>query len=318
MSERLQRRLARAGVASRRHAEDLIRAGRVTVNGRPAVLGMVVGPADTVEVDGRVLPEAPGPVYLALHKPAGYTTSLRDPHAAHVVTELIPARWGRVFPVGRLDRDTTGLLILTNDGELAHRLMHPRYGVPKVYEAWVKGVPGPVHLERLNRGVRLDDGWARPEACELVRTAGGESLIRLTLAEGRKREVRRLFQAVGHPVVALKRVQYGPIRLDGLAPGQARPLTPREIEALKRLVEAPGGRPKTRASIPLAGRSRTAPRAPRETRPKSVTRISGEEITRRGERTTAGAHVARRGRVGASQPGTILGDPGRHRRRPDR
>jgi 23S rRNA pseudouridine2605 synthase len=296
--QRLQQALARAGVASRRAAEALIRAGRVTVNGQVAVLGATVGPDDRVAVDGAPLPVQPPAVYLALNKPAGYTTSLRDPHAAHVVTELVPPRFGRVYPVGRLDRDTTGLILLTNDGELAYRLMHPRYRVPRVYQAWVKGVPGPTHLARLRKGVDLGDGTMRAAAVRVVKVAADASLVEITLTEGRKREVRRLFQAVGHPVRELKRVRFGTVTLGDLALGQVRPLTHREVRELRSLVEEPKGLTQTERSAVFAARK--------------------EDQTRRVPGTTARVDLERGGRVGAAGPRASFRDAGGHRRRAHR
>ncbi|WP_018110839.1 pseudouridine synthase [Thermus igniterrae] len=223
---RLQAFLARAGVASRRKAEDLIRKGRVRVNGALAVLGQRVGLEDVVEVDGRrvVLPE---PVVLALYKPRGYTTTRRDPHAERTVFALLPPIPG-LHPVGRLDRDSEGLLLFTNDGDLTLRLTHPRYGVRKVYRVWTKeGTLAEAVCRRLERGVVLEDGPARALSCK---PAPGGAL--LTLREGRKREVRRMLQAVGFSVVRLLRLRVGPIGLRGLRPGQYRRLSPEEVRAL--------------------------------------------------------------------------------------
>ena len=238
MSIRVQRILQQAGLASRRAAEEWIRAGRVTVNGRPIALGEAADPAkDQIAVDGRPVQVEDKPrVYLALHKPPGYTTSLKDRHAEHLISELIPKKFGRLFPVGRLDRDSEGLILLTNDGAMAHALMHPSKGITKLYEVWVEGVPRKSHLDRMRRGIMLEDGLAQADRVDLVKKSDGRALLRIALHEGRKREVRRIFDSIGHPVVQLTRVQYGNIRLEGLDPGRSRPLTHREVRELKALL----------------------------------------------------------------------------------
>ncbi|KHG65497.1 pseudouridine synthase [Thermus sp. 2.9] len=227
---RLQAFLARAGVASRRKAEALIQEGLVRVNGEVAHLGQKVGLKDVVEVAGKrvILPER---VILALHKPKGYTTTRSDPHAQKTVYELLPEIPG-LHPVGRLDRDSEGLLLFTNDGELTFRLTHPRHGVQKVYRVWTEGGTLPEGVcRRLLKGVMLEDGPAKALAC---RPAPGGAF--LTLAEGRKREVRRMLKAVGYPVKRLLRVQVGPIRLGNLPPGKWRRLSSEEEKALLRQV----------------------------------------------------------------------------------
>jgi 23S rRNA pseudouridine2605 synthase len=224
---RLNAYLARGGVASRRGAEDLIRAGRVRVNGEVAGLATFVEPRDTVEVDGR--PIEPEPLtYVLLHKPAGVVTTARDPQGRATVVGLV-GHERRIVPVGRLDADTTGALLLTNDGPLAHRLMHPRYEVDKVYEAEVEGEPSDEALAQLAEGVELDDG---PTAPARVRSLG-PSLVELTIHEGRKHQVKRMLQAVGHPVRRLHRSRYAWLTLDGLAPGELRELTPDEVKRLR-------------------------------------------------------------------------------------
>lgn len=236
---RLQRYLAMAGMASRRQAEAWIAAGRVTVNGQVARLGQRVGPGDQVAVDGEPVASRPGRVVLALYKPVGYTTSLADPHAEHLVRELIPPEVGRVFPVGRLDRDSSGLLLLTNDGELAFRLTHPRFGVSKAYEVWVEGHPGPGHLRRAREGVELGDGRARAAGVRVLQRLPDRTLLAVTLREGKKREIRRLFEVLGHPVLELCRVRFGNVTLEGLKPGEVRKLTDEEVARLWRLVALP-------------------------------------------------------------------------------
>ncbi len=232
--ERLQKTLARAGFGSRRSCEGLIVAGRVGVNGRQATLGDRVDPqTDEVRVDGHRVVTDPGLRYFALHKPRGVTTTMRDPHAERDLRHLLPAG-PRVFPVGRLDRNTEGLLLLSNDGDLAHRLAHPRHGVEKEYLAEVDGTPGPRHLARLRRGVRLDDGPARAEGASLAARSGGRGAVRIVMTEGRKQEVRRMLDAVGLPVRRLIRTRVGPVRLGRLQRGEVRELTAEEIQALYR------------------------------------------------------------------------------------
>jgi 23S rRNA pseudouridine2605 synthase len=224
---RLNAYLARAGVASRRGAEELIRAGRVRVNGEVAGLATFVEGNDTVEVDGS--PIKPEPLtYVLLHKPAGVVTTARDPQGRLTVVGLV-GHERRVVPVGRLDADTTGALLLTNDGPLAHRLMHPRYEVDKVYEAEVEGEPGEHALARLRKGVELEDGLTAPADAELV----GPSRVELTIHEGRKHQVKRMLEAVGHPVRQLHRKGYAGLTLDGLEPGEWRELTSDEVKRLR-------------------------------------------------------------------------------------
>jgi 23S rRNA pseudouridine2605 synthase len=232
--ERLQRALARAGIASRRGSEDLIRDGRVTLNGRVATLGDRVDPSrDRVAVDGVGVGLDPDLRYFAFHKPAGVTSTASDPHAEVDLTGFFPPG-PRVFAVGRLDRDTQGLLLFTNDGELANRLMHPRHGIEREYLAEVDGVPTDRHAARLRRGVELEDGPARALAARPVARSGGRGAVRLVLAEGRKREVRRMLAAVGLPVRRLVRVRYGPVRLGRIPAGQTRELSSAEVRALYR------------------------------------------------------------------------------------
>jgi 23S rRNA pseudouridine2605 synthase len=224
---RLNRLLAQAGVASRRAADELISDGRVTVNGLVAEVGARVDETDDVRVDGRPLtPERQ--VHLALHKPTGLITTASDPQGRRTVLDLVEVP-ERVYPVGRLDRDTTGLLLVTNDGELAHRLMHPRHGIEKTYVAEVTGRPDEAALRRLAEGVDLEDG---PTAPARVRRLG-PSTVELVIHEGRNRQVRRMLEAVGHPVRTLRRTAYGGVQLAGLEPGEWRPLTPGELQRLR-------------------------------------------------------------------------------------
>lgn len=224
---RLNAYLARAGVASRRKADELIEAGRVRVNGKPGELNTFVGSDDRVEVDGRPVAKQ-RLAYLLLHKPAGVVTTASDPQGRPTVVGLVPAE-PRVVPVGRLDADTTGALVLTNDGELAHRLAHPRYEVDKVYVADVEGEPSDEAMARLAGGVELEDGrTARARVRRL-----GPARIELTLHEGRKRQVRRMCEAVGHPVRRLHRSAYAGLTVRGLAPGSWRELSADEVERLR-------------------------------------------------------------------------------------
>lgn len=227
---RLNAYLARAGVASRRGADELIKAGRVRVNGRLGKLNTFVSVQDIVEVDGRHVREQ-SLAYVLLHKPAGTITTARDPHGRPTVVDLVrhPAR---VVPVGRLDVDTTGALLLTNDGELAHRLAHPRYRVDKVYEAQVEGEPSGEALSQLSEGVELEDGPSAPARARSL----GRDRIELTVHEGRKHQVKRMCEAVGHPVRRLHRTRYAGLAVEGLGPGEWRELESEEVESLRRLV----------------------------------------------------------------------------------
>ena len=227
---RLNAYLARAGVASRRSADELIKSGRVRVNGRLGKLNTFVSVQDIVEVDGRHVREQ-SLAYVLLHKPAGTITTARDPHGRPTVVDLVrhPAR---VVPVGRLDVDTTGALLLTNDGELAHRLAHPRYEVDKVYEAEVEGEPSGEALARLSEGVELVDGRSAPAQARSL----GRDRIELTVHEGRKHQVKRMCEVVGHPVRRLHRTRYAGLTVQGLGPGEWRELESEEVESLRRLV----------------------------------------------------------------------------------
>ncbi|MGH2739769.1 MAG: pseudouridine synthase [Actinomycetota bacterium] len=239
--ERLQKVLARAGVGSRRACEELIVEKRVAVNGRTATIGDKVDTTtDRVEVDGARVPLDPMLRYFALNKPTGVVTTARDPGGRPDISQFAP-NGPRVFPVGRLDRDTEGLLLLTNDGELANRLTHPRYGVEKEYLAEVKGRPSRQTLARLERGVELDDGIARAVSARAVAHREGRSAVRLVLTEGRKREVRRMLASVGLPVVRLVRTRVGGVQLGRLRPGSVRPLRPEEVRDLYRSGQGVGG-----------------------------------------------------------------------------
>jgi pseudouridine synthase len=224
---RLNAYLARAGVASRRGADELIKAGRVRVNGEPGRLNTFVGRGDAVALDGE--PVAPQRLaYVLLNKPAGTVTTARDPQGRPTVVDLVDLP-ERVVPVGRLDVDTTGALLLTNDGPLAHRLAHPRYGVEKTYVVDVEGEPDNAALGRLADGIELDDGPTAPAQARRL----GPSKIELTIHEGRNRQVRRMFDAVGHPVRRLHRTAYAGLTLGGLEPGTWRELEPSEVRRLR-------------------------------------------------------------------------------------
>ena len=224
---RLNAYLARAGVASRRGADELIKAGRVTVNGEPGQLNTFVGAQDRVEVDGEPV-SAQELRYVLLHKPAGTVTTASDPQGRPTVVELVDVP-ERIVPVGRLDADTTGALLLTNDGPLAHRLAHPRYGVEKVYEVDVEGRPGDAALQALAKGVELEDGLTAPATVRRL----APSRFELTLHEGRNRQVKRMLEAVGHPVRRLHRSRYAGLTLEGLEPGAWRELEPSEVKRLQ-------------------------------------------------------------------------------------
>lgn len=247
MSERLQKLLARAGYGSRRAVEALIREGRVSVNGALATLGSRADAAsDRIEVDGRPIELPSQHTYLLLHKPRGYVTTVRDPQGRPTVMRLLPPGTPQsVVPVGRLDFNTEGALLFTDDGELAHRLTHPRWQVEKEYLALVRGIPHQRALSRLRTGVIVDGEQTAPARVERLRAPAskrapeGTAWLRLVLHEGRKRQVRLMCAAVGHPVLDLVRVRVGPVRLGRLPVGVTRPLTAREVAGLRRLVGLP-------------------------------------------------------------------------------
>lgn len=228
--ERLQKVLARVGLGSRRVCEDLIASGRVSVNGERAVLGKRVDAEhDVIALDGTPIGVKSGLVYYLLNKPTGVVTTADDPQGRPTVIDLVPDE-PRVFPVGRLDMDTEGLLLLTNDGDLTHRLTHPSFGVDKEYVAQVEGEPTRRSVRKLREGLELDDGLTAPAQAALV----GPAVIRLTIHEGRNRQVRRMCEAIGHPVTRLIRTRIGPLADRKLKPGAWRELTIDEIRALER------------------------------------------------------------------------------------
>ncbi|MDO4405336.1 MAG: pseudouridine synthase [Atopobiaceae bacterium] len=253
---RLQRFLARAGVASRRGSENLMTAGRVRVNGQVvSELGSKVDPlVDVVEVDGRRVSLADGYAYLVLNKPRGYLSTMRDPHGRPCVEHLVPTkRYPGLFPVGRLDADTTGLLLFTTNGDAAQRMLHPSMHVWKHYVALVRGVPSKEDLQRLREGVRLDDGYAQPAEATLLRSGDsriapvapegipyGHAVVGLRIHEGKKHQVKRMLKAVGHDVIRLHRDEFGPIGLGDVASGCWRELTAKERSQIEALLHDTG------------------------------------------------------------------------------
>ncbi len=236
MKERLQKLIAAAGLASRRQAEEWIEAGRVVVNGQVACLGDKADPErDRVEIDGKPLPREERKVYLLLNKPVGYVTTLKDPQGRPIVTDLVKDLGVRLFPVGRLDANTEGLLLLTNDGDLAQRLAHPRHKIAKTYLVKARGHLSEQARQQLEQGVVLDDGRTLPAEVSRLRTSGNNSWFELTLREGRNRQVRRMCERVGHPVVRLKRIRLGFLTLEGTATGRYRVLTATEISRLSEI-----------------------------------------------------------------------------------
>lgn len=235
---RLQKVLAAAGIASRRASEELILDGRVEVNGSIVMeLGTRVDPEkDTIRVDGSRIPAARHHVYLVLNKPRGVVSTMDDPEGRRTLSDFVPPRTSRLFHVGRLDTNTEGLIVLTNDGEFAHRMAHPSYEVKKTYLAEVAGVIDPKTVKRIERGLKLDDGPVKPDRVKVVSTTESKSLVQITLHEGRNRIVRRMMEAVGHPVDRLSRIGIGPIRLGQLAPGESRELTRDELGKLLDIV----------------------------------------------------------------------------------
>lgn len=283
VEERLQKVLAHAGVASRRRAEEMIAEGRVRVNGEVVTqLGTKVNPhRDIIEVDGRPLGKPERPVYILLNKPRGVLSAARDVRGRKTVVDLVPAR-SRLYPVGRLDLDSEGLMLLTNDGALALRLAHPRYEHEKEYRVLVAGVPTEEALARLRAGVGLEGGRTRPAQVEIEKS-DGDTWLRMVLREGRKRQIRRMLEKVGYQVLRLIRVRMGPLQLGDLPAGAYRPLTRKELAAIRRI---------RREDVEAA-----RPRLPRHGR-------------------VDGAGQARRRRGGRAASGKPAGQRGEQRRRP--
>lgn len=237
-TERLHVRVARSGVCSRRAAEQLIREGRIEVNGSIVIeLGYKVTPEDEIRVDGMVVKTSKH-YTVVLNKPLGVVTTLSDPQGRPTILKYIPDYGTQLKPVGRLDMDTEGVLLCTNDGDLAHRLAHPRYGVEKEYQAVVLGLVGEESMEKLRNGVFVEGRKTAPAKVELIHAEPKTNTtgIRITIHEGRKRQVRLMFETVGHPVKSLKRVRYGPLRVKGMRAGEARLLGQKEVEELRRMV----------------------------------------------------------------------------------
>lgn len=303
--QRLQKVMAQAGVASRRHSEDLIQAGRVTVNGRVVTeLGTKVTPGrDLVEVDGRALGRPERLVYILLNKPKGYVTTLYDPQGRPMVTDLLGADVGqRVYPVGRLDFETEGLLLLTNDGELANALMHPARQVKKTYVARVRGVPNPTKLQELERGIQLDDGPTAPAEAKLLDVLGPNgAVVSLRIHEGRNRQVRRMFAAIGHEVISLRRTTLGPLNLHRVALGEWRELTTREVTDLRQSVALKPSRgyegPAKGAKPERLAPAGEAAAGPRPAKPGRFARVRGEAApVGGGPKPAGGGKPAVRGR----------------------
>lgn len=235
--ERLQKYLAHAGIGSRRSCEELIVQGKVKVNGQViTTLGTKIDPhKDIVQINGKRVQKKDKKVYILLNKPAGYVTTSKDPQGRPTVLDLIKERDTRIYPVGRLDFETEGLLLLTNDGELAYRLTHPKYRVKKVYHVLVKGVPKEKSLQQLRKGILLEDGMTQPAEVKVLKSENNSTLLELTIHEGKKRQVRRMCEAINHPVINLKRIKIGFLTLGSLPKGKYRELSVHEIRQLKKL-----------------------------------------------------------------------------------
>ena len=261
---RLQKLLAQAGICSRRAAETLIRQGRVQLNGRTITeLGTRARRADRVTVDGKPLPVRSEAVHVVVHKPAGVVTTLRDPEGRPTIRTLLPRGLPRVFPVGRLDVRSTGLVLLTNDGALAERLMHPRHHVARVYRVKVGGTPDARALGRLQRGIRLDDGATAPAEVVIERSLPTKTWLRITVHEGRHHLVRRLCEAIGHRAEKLQRTAIGPLHLGKLPPGAARVLTGSEVRALRHAVASTQRQPPPETVVARRNATATPPIVPR-------------------------------------------------------
>jgi 23S rRNA pseudouridine2605 synthase len=286
MEERLQKLIAAAGLASRRHAEEMIAAGEVTVNGKLVTeAGTKADPArDHIKVRGRLinpLLEAREKIYVLLNKPRGYLASLSDPEERPLVTELVPSSLGRLHPVGRLDFNTEGLLILTNDGELTNYITAARNGVAKVYEVKVKGVPPEEAIERLRRGIRLDDGaLTAPAQITLAGETGTNAWFEVILHEGRNQQIRRMFDQIGHSVLKLRRVAIGPLRDERLPVGAYRLLHPGEVARLKPRAAKKRAAPKTSKGAATAA-TKTTHRVAAQTTTKAASKSRGAGTGRR-------------------------------------
>jgi len=236
--ERLNKILAISGITSRRRADELISSGLVTVNGlvEKRVGSKAVWGVDSINVDGHPVPDPPKKIYLLLNKPFGYVSTLHDPEGRPIIRDLVKDVKERIYPVGRLDFDSSGLLILTNDGELAFRLMHPKFHIPRTYKVIVEGVISDKSVERLKKGVSLDDGPTNPARVRIIETQQGRSVVRITIFEGRSREIRRMCEAVGHKTLKLTRIGYGNLDLGDLKVGKYRHLKNVEVKTLRKSV----------------------------------------------------------------------------------
>ncbi|MCE5312818.1 MAG: rRNA pseudouridine synthase [Nitrospiraceae bacterium] len=233
MQERIQKIIANFGKASRRKAEEMILEGRVTVNGATAELGMKADMfKDHIKLDGKLLVHAEEKIYLAMNKPKGVVTTLSDPEGRPTVKDYLKGVRQRVYPVGRLDYDSEGLLILTNDGELANSVMHPSGDMPKTYSVKVKGIIEDASIAKIRKGMTLDDGPTLPAKCRRISDTGSHSWIEITLFEGRKRQIRRMLDRLGHPVIKLKRISIDGVKLGSLKPGMIRDLSQQELDSL--------------------------------------------------------------------------------------
>ncbi|MCL4456387.1 MAG: rRNA pseudouridine synthase [Nitrospirae bacterium] len=236
MEQRIQKILAMAGIASRRKAEEFIIEGRVTVNGETAALGTKADPSkDHIKVDGKLITRAEPKVYLMLNKPAGVVTSLSDPEGRPTVKDFLKGIKYRVFPVGRLDYDSEGLLLMTNDGDLAHSVLHPSKKIPKIYLVKAQGIIDEAVMEKLRRGVRLEDGLTAPAKVKRIRQTGNNTWVEMIIYEGKKRQIRRMLESVCHSVIKLRRIGVDGLKLGDLKPGDIRRLTIEEIKRLKEL-----------------------------------------------------------------------------------
>ncbi|MCC2642651.1 MAG: rluB [Nitrospira sp.] len=304
MDVRLQKLIAGTGLASRRKAEELITAGRVTINGHVVKeLGTKVDPdKDHVKVDGKHLRAAQPYVYLILNKPKNVMSTLDDPEGRPTVKDLLHGVTVRVFPVGRLDFDSEGLMLLTNHGELAQALLHPRYHIPKTYLIKVKGVLDDDKIESLERGIKLEDGFTAPAKVVKVSKAQSNSWLEVTIHEGRKHQVKRMIEAVGHSVIKLTRIRMGPLLLGDLASREYRFLTDREANRLRELVEdrvARTERPESDASgKPVAWKPPTAPAPPRPSKPERSGRGPKSQRSERGIRSQRSKSVSKSQRPG--------------------
>jgi 23S rRNA pseudouridine2605 synthase len=243
MEKRLQKILSEMGIASRRTAEEMIMEGRVTVNGRIATIGMKADPArDHIKVDKKLIIRAEPKVYIAFHKPKNVVTSLHDPEGRPTVKDFLKGIKYRVYPVGRLDYDSEGLLLLTNDGDFAHAVLHPSKKVSKTYQVKVKGKPDEKEVARLRTGINLEDGITAPAKVKMVRTTETNSWIEMTISEGKKRQIRRMLEKVGHTVLKLKRTRINGIELGRIEPGRYRHLTMEELQKIKQEVSSETGK----------------------------------------------------------------------------